>query len=315
MLNIINELFIQCLVIYWNYTFWWEFSESTCIYFQYVRYFILISYGTLTTISQICVIIFYKKSRLTYIFQLLVYYSLPIGLVLGIPNINNWKLSVQKPSTILNYYRIQGIDIPKEVKSTIFSDLTIDAHFQCALPLQCLRRRNFRVQFQIHIWNKLWTMILPTIVFLYRNIFDVVKLLEKNTYLTRRMSHFTVGRLERNLFARMVMKLTNMYLILWLPYHVNQMIRLLFPVAYHQFFVDKILKSHGLPAKFSDVLHAFGQLYQIVVPLHYLLCVQKPIFVLIRMMKKLKEDVMGESLVFKALRNEDRSVLKHEQID
>ena len=102
-LNIVNQTVIHVLLIYWNYTFWWEFTEATCVYFQYIRYFVLISYGILTSIAQVSLLTFFKKPELTFIFQFLIYYSFPIVLILALPNINIWKLSVKKPSTILRY--------------------------------------------------------------------------------------------------------------------------------------------------------------------------------------------------------------------
>ena len=64
-------------------------------------------------------------------------------------------------------------------------------------------------------------------------------------------------------------------------------------------------ESYGFVTKLSNLLHAFGQLYQIVVPFHYLLFIHKPLFVLIRMMKRLKDDVYHRTHACEALKNAD----------
>ena len=35
-INIMNEVFVETLIVHWNFTFWWEWSEQVCILFQYI---------------------------------------------------------------------------------------------------------------------------------------------------------------------------------------------------------------------------------------------------------------------------------------
>ena len=54
------------------------------------------------------------------------------------PTLWMWKLIVHTPSQISWYYTLQGIEVPESIERNIFSNVIIEGHFQCALPLQCM---------------------------------------------------------------------------------------------------------------------------------------------------------------------------------
>ena len=146
------------------------------------------------------------------------------------------KIRHSKKNTL--YHREQDVEMPDQVEKTIFNDLTIDGHFQCALPLQCLRRGSALVVSRVQMWNKMWTLILPCCLSFYRICFKNFKILPVDsgayTRLERRKSiKSPIECLERNFFARMVLKLTNIYMILWMPYHVNQLLWFADKKKYH----------------------------------------------------------------------------------
>ena len=62
----------------WNYTFWWEFSESFCVYFQYLRGFTLVRYGTMIVILQFSMVLCHKRPDWSYVVAYLFYLSFTV---------------------------------------------------------------------------------------------------------------------------------------------------------------------------------------------------------------------------------------------
>ena len=61
-----------------------------------------------------------------------------------------------------------------------------------------------------------------------------------------------------------------------------------------------------MPTTFSDGLHAWGQLYQVVVPMSYLFSFQKPMRNLLNMQKGVRNRMFAALPAVQALEREDR---------
>ena len=211
LVNLLNESLVHSLIVYWNYTFWWEFTESLCVYFQYLRLFTLVHYGVMIVILQFSMVLCHKRPDWSYAVAYLFYLSFSVTVVLGLPSINAWKLIVQQPSNIKLFYTIQRIEIPTAVVHTIFNNIVIDGHFQCALPLQCLPASltSKEAQKSYAAWNQIWTMYLPILFFIYRKFFQSITIVNKFT------TDNTLHYIERQVFNQICTRITFQYSENW----------------------------------------------------------------------------------------------------
>ena len=187
-LNLLYSAFIETVLIYWAFTFWWEFSENFCVIFQYLHKLSWTINSITVCVMQVIKVFFAQQQRkekeremklrnvigkdpnlcnfeqMEHVFhddgqqsnseennhnkinidQKLIYMLLliwPISLTITIPVIYSLEITYILPEEMLFFYRLHKLSIPKAIEQVMFSNLIIYSHFQCALPIQCGKKR------------------------------------------------------------------------------------------------------------------------------------------------------------------------------
>ena len=120
-------------LFYWNFTFWWDWSEEVCTWFQAVRQLVMLLHSTTVTLLQFSQFLTGKYPKLSRLLQYMPKLVWIVSIILAYPVRYVWRLKVNIPEQMLWYYELQGIKIPKSITSKIFSTEIIAGHFQCAL--------------------------------------------------------------------------------------------------------------------------------------------------------------------------------------
>ena len=131
------------------------------------------------------------------------------------PTLWMWKLIVHTPSQISWYYTLQGIEVPESIERNIFSNVIIEGHFQCALPLQCMPEPGI-MQDQ-KIWNYGVHFGLPLVTAVYCKFCQNLSVIRKFCETLQSGTH--IKMIERELFIKQVRRMTIAYFVLWTPYY------------------------------------------------------------------------------------------------
>ena len=182
-LHIVSAFLVQTILVHWSFTFWWEFSEQYCILFQYKRQMILIMNSMTITVLQITKILYYNATKcfsykLIYIL-LLVW---PFSFSITIPIMYAYEIQFIPPSQIFWHYSLHKIPIPPAVMEIMFSDMIIYGHFQCALPIQCMRKTLYTTSMPFKIYLFILHFVGPCVCTGYRVANDYLK-----TFLIRKL--------------------------------------------------------------------------------------------------------------------------------
>lgn len=154
-LNIIRALFVDTVMAFWSYTYWWNFSESYCKMFQYRRRTMLVTNSMLAMMAQLSLIFFGGTSTPGPCIQKLLKWILPIG----------WCLSIIFTYAITLMYKTIPIfpDEIHEIMEThhteiempdqnLFRKEVIDELFHCALPIECVDDNDFPIWGSIYMF-------------------------------------------------------------------------------------------------------------------------------------------------------------------